>query len=91
MATVHGRFALQSCTPVEKVKLARYGYHFRVDHKGALKLDGLPDSYQTAFHTREYVQREWGRYFDIVSHHEGGLHGHQDVVVLRKRTPCPAS
>jgi hypothetical protein len=56
-----------------------------VGHKGRFKLDGLPQRYQTSFHTREYVGRVWGHWFDILEHAEGGLHGHQDVVVLRPR------
>ena len=89
LATLHGSHALSSCTAAERSSLARRGFHFRVGHKGALKLDGLPDSYQTAFHTKEYVARVWSRHFDVVSHSEGGLHGHQDVVVLRKKMPGP--
>lgn len=85
LATLHGAYALASCSSSEKSSLAYRGFHYRVDHKGALKLDGLPDSYQTAFHTKEYVEREWSRYFDVVRYHEGGLHGHQDVVVLQKK------
>lgn len=90
VATLHGAYALASCSTAERSSLARRGYHFRVDHKGALKLYGLPDTYQTAFHTKEYVAREWSRYFAIVGHREGGLHGHQDVVVLKKTSAGPA-
>lgn len=85
LATLHGRNAQASCSSRERADLRHHGFHYRVDHKGALKLDGLPDSYQTAFHSKDYVTREWGRIFELVSYNEGGLHGHQDVVILRKR------
>lgn len=85
LVTTHGRFTLDSCTPDERAALQREGIVYRTDHKGRFKVDGLPDFYQTTFHTVDYVQRHWGRYFSIVEHIEGGLNGHQDMVVMRKR------
>ena len=85
IATVHGRPAHGSCSDEERQELAGRGFAYRVGHKGRLKLDGLPDSYQTSFHSRSYVQATWRRWFDVIEHIEGGLHEHQDVVVLRVR------
>jgi SAM-dependent methyltransferase len=84
VATVHGSPAHASCRPGELAGLQRHGFWFRVDRTGRLKLDGLPDSYQTTFHTRDYVERMWTRGFTLVEYAEGGLHGHQDIVVLRR-------
>ncbi|MEO8779344.1 MAG: class I SAM-dependent methyltransferase [Rhodanobacter sp.] len=83
LATTHGRFTLDSCTPAERVALQRDGIVYRTDHRGRFKLDGLPDFYQTTFHTMEYVRQHWGRYLPVVAHIEGGLNGHQDIVVMR--------
>ena len=41
--------------------------------------------YRTALHTKEYVQSQWGKYFQVVEIVEGAVGGgHQDLVVLRK-------
>lgn len=84
LATIHGRFTTDSCTAAEIACLQRDGIVYRTDRKGRFKVDGLPDFYQTTFHTTDYVRRHWGRYFSVVEHIEGGLNGHQDIVVMRK-------
>ena len=78
--------AQKTCSCAEIDQLKERGFAHRIDHRGRFKLDGLPESYQTSFHTREYVNRVWTRWFDILDYVEGGLHGHQDIVVLRART-----
>jgi len=85
LITTHGVRTLASCEPLELEAIQRHGFAYRIDRTGALKLDGLPDSYQTAFHSRDYIERTWSRWFEILQFHEGGLAGHQDVVVLRRR------
>jgi SAM-dependent methyltransferase len=85
LTTVHGKYTLDSCTPEERAELDRHGIAFRIDHKGRFKLDGLPDFYQTTFHTRDYIARTWSRYFDVLDHIEGGLQRHHDVVLLGLR------
>jgi SAM-dependent methyltransferase len=60
------------------------GLLFLSGPKGKLKVDGLPDFYQTAFHTREYIYREWSEYFDILNYVERGINKYQDAVILRK-------
>jgi ubiquinone/menaquinone biosynthesis C-methylase UbiE len=84
VTTTHGRFTLDSCTPRELADLQRDGIVYRVDRKGKFKVDGLPDFYQTTFHTADYVKKHWGRFLPVVDHVEGGLNGHQDIVVMRK-------
>ncbi len=84
VTTTHGRFAMESCTPWEKAQLQRDGFVYRVDRKGRFKVDGLPDFYQTTFHSVDYVRKNWSRFLPVVNHIEGGLNGHQDIVVMRK-------
>jgi ubiquinone/menaquinone biosynthesis C-methylase UbiE len=84
VTTTHGRFALDSCTPAELAGLQRDGIVYRVDRKGKFKVDGLPDFYQTTFHTTDYVKAHWGRFLSVIDHLEGALNGHQDIVVMRK-------
>ena len=44
----------------------------------------LPDFYQTAYHTHDYIRREWSRYFEVVGIQTLGLEHHQDIVLLRR-------
>jgi SAM-dependent methyltransferase len=85
LASTHGRYTLASCTLEELEQLDEHGIVFRVDRKGRFKLDGLPDFYQTTFHSRDYVERRWSRFFEVVDHIDGGLGGHQDLIVLMRR------
>lgn len=84
VTTAHGRHTLVSCTTAERAQLQRDGFVYRVDRRGRFKVDGLPDFYQTAFHTRAYVAAHWGSVLPIVRHIEGGLNGQQDIVIMRK-------
>lgn len=83
--SVHGAHARRSCNPAELCELATRGFAYRVGRKGRFKLDGLPDFYQTTFHARDYVVRNWGRFLELVEYAEGGLAGHHDLVTMRKR------
>ena len=74
----------RSFSPVELRELRERGFVYKVGPTGRLKLDGLPDYYQNAFHTRDYIDRTWSRYFDVVSHHERAINRHQDAVILRR-------
>jgi len=85
IATVHGATARASCTLSEIAALEAKGFVYRVDRTGRLKLDGLPDSYQTTFHSKAYVERTWQHHFELLEYLEGGLAGDQDVVILSRR------
>jgi SAM-dependent methyltransferase len=84
ITTTHGKRCLDTCTPAELADLAAKGFVFRVDHTGRFKVDGLPDFYQTTFHSEAYVRRRWGQVIPVDRFVEGGVNNHQDLVVLRK-------
>ena len=46
--------------------------------------DGLPGFYRLAYHTDEYVRREWSRYFEVLHVGSHDLNGMQDAVMLRR-------
>jgi SAM-dependent methyltransferase len=48
---------------------------------------GLPAYYQTAYHTRDYLQREWARYFEVLHVQERGINNQQDAVLCRRSVP----
>jgi len=43
----------------------------------------LPDFYQNAYHTHEYIRREWAKYFDVLDIQALRLENHQDTVLLQ--------
>jgi hypothetical protein len=44
----------------------------------------LPDFYQGAYHTPEYIHREWVKYFDVLGIAVRALDHWQDIVFIRR-------
>jgi len=85
LLTVHGEYVHSTLEESEQEILRRDGVLFVQGITGRLKLDGLPDFYQAAYHTKEYIAREWSTLFELVEHVPRGINAHQDAVLLRKR------
>jgi len=85
--SVHGEPVIQKAdlNPGQKEELERKGFLFVTGTTGKLKLDGLPDFYQTAYHTNEYIRQTWTEHFEIVAHIPKAINNHQDAVILRHR------
>lgn len=86
--TVHGEHVLKGLRMLDESyldEIKERGILFFNWANGKFKVDGFPDFYQTAFHTKDYVYREWSKYFDIVDYVERGIGNYQDAVVLRNR------
>lgn len=81
--TVHGATCAQCLLEEDSARLEERGFLFKKIAPAALKPDGLPDFYQSTFHTREYVEREWSKYFTILHYVERGICEWQDAVVVR--------
>ena len=48
--------------------------------------EGLfPAWYQNAFHSKEYVLKNFGKYFDVLAYLPRAMNAHQDVVVLQRQ------
>jgi ubiquinone/menaquinone biosynthesis C-methylase UbiE len=82
--TVHGEYLINKLASSYQSRIHSYGFMFVTGVTGRLKLDKLPDFYQTAYHTQEYIHREWSVYFDVLRYLERGITNHQDAVLLRK-------
>jgi ubiquinone/menaquinone biosynthesis C-methylase UbiE len=82
IVSVHGEFHRQ--IKQSEIEILE-GFKFKVLEKGIFKRDGLPDFYQDAQHTRNYIMKVWSRYFDVVNYIEKGINGHQDAVVLKSK------
>jgi SAM-dependent methyltransferase len=69
-------------SPVDLETLQSTGFLFKSGTRGRFKLDGLPDFYQMAFHTRKYVLEVWARFFAIQNYVDQGVNQYQDLVVM---------
>ena len=61
-------------------KLIARGFH----HGGGKGAEGLPDFYQTSYHTREYILREWAKVIAVESFVEKGVNKDQNLVLCRR-------
>ena len=82
--TVQGEYCIKNLAPSDPSQIRSDGFIFISGTTGKLKLDGLPDFYQNAYHTQEYIHREWSAYFDLVRYVERGVKDYQDAVILQK-------
>ena len=65
--------------PKEKRQIAR-GFL----HGGGKGAEGLPDFYQTSYHTREYIERKWSKYISVEAFVERGINNDQNLVLCRR-------
>ena len=79
ITTVHGPSRYESLKEEQLKQLKKEGILFCRQKK---KKDGLPDFYQTTFHTREYVEENWAEYFEILAYKERGIQDFQDAIVM---------
>jgi len=67
-----------------KVAMPERGILHKVRKTGMFRPGGLPDYYQTTYHTQRYVENEWSRFFTIRDYRERGMNNHQDAVLLSR-------
>ncbi len=83
--TVHGEHCIKELPPSLQKKISLEGFLFIKAATGLLKVDKLPDFYQSAFHTKEYIYQQWPAYFDVLHYVDRAINNHQDAVILQKR------
>lgn len=76
----------QRLTGADLDAFRRKGHHYQRVKAGGLH--GLPDFYQDAFHSREYVERVWSRFFRLRAYVRNGPLYLQDLVVLENSDPA---
>jgi SAM-dependent methyltransferase len=79
--TIHGDNYIQLFPPEIRDKILKDGIYY---NKDAGLTEGLPDFYKNTYHTREYIMRNWSKYFDILTYLPLGCEEHQDLIVCRK-------
>jgi SAM-dependent methyltransferase len=80
--TTHGANYVHLLTAAERAELTAKGFCYRVGQP----TDGLPEFYQTSFHTVAYIREKWARHFEVLAVREKGLDGAQDAVLVRKKS-----
>jgi SAM-dependent methyltransferase len=84
LLTVHGETGHAAMAPEKRSQLQAKGFVFEVAETGRFKLDGLPDFYQTAYHTEAYIRSHWNRGMRILGYHPAAINHHQDAVILER-------
>jgi SAM-dependent methyltransferase len=77
--SVHGPELLPQDEVVTHQILIDKGFYYRLEKHGTL---GLPEFYQTAFHTDDYIAQVWSRYFDVIKITWRGFNFHQNAVLM---------
>lgn len=57
----------------------------RDTQSGLKKMVEEPFEYGITFVPEDYLMSHWGKWFDIVDYHHGGIHDFQDIVVLKPK------
>jgi SAM-dependent methyltransferase len=82
--TVHPAYLLYAAAGAAddaKAELKQNGFYYQKSTGTA----GLPDFYQTAYHSEDYIRRRWGEFFEILAIIPKGAANHQDMVMCRSK------
>jgi ubiquinone/menaquinone biosynthesis C-methylase UbiE len=55
------------------------------NQSGFKKMAEEPFEYGITFVPEDYLRSHWGKWFDIVAYHHGGIHDFQDIVALKPK------
>jgi len=83
--SVHGESTHAQLSAEAKATISEKGFLFGKGVTGLFKQDGLPDFYQTTYHSRAYIEDRWSRFFSVIGYVERGMNAHQDAVILQNR------
>jgi SAM-dependent methyltransferase len=79
--TTHGEKQF-SQLPVESLKIIQEkGFYY--DGNVDWAVEGLPSFYKVAYHSEQYIRREWSKYFNVVKFVPQGLDNRQDIILLQ--------
>ena len=82
--TTHGEYCIRNLSTEHQASVNSEGFLYLTGVTGKLRLNKLPDFYQSAYHTQEYIRREWSSYFNIINYIERGINSHQDAIIMQK-------
>ena len=84
--SVHGGHHIRNANAEIQEEIRKRGFFYQ--QVGGV--EGLPEFYQCAYHSLDYISHQWGRYFDVLHCRENLIGGHQDAILCRKRGTHPA-
>ncbi len=82
LLTVHGEGLFQEASEEAKKRFQEIGFYYAV----GTGTEGLPNFYQTSFHTERYIRRYWTEFFEIKTIIQKGIANHQDLILCRRTT-----
>jgi len=82
--TTHGESHWSKLAPEIRAVVERDGFYYGDFGWNYGASVSLPDFYQTAYHSGDYVRREWGKRFEVLAITPLGMGRHQDTVLLRR-------
>lgn len=80
--TIHGPSFHEKLAPEIRNEIHKKGFYYSDFGSNYGTSISLPDFYQTAFHSHDYVRRAWSRYFAVLDIEPLGLQDYQDIVLL---------
>ncbi len=87
MMTVHGSDkAAGDLSPEDYNAFETSGFQYK-EATDRTSTKGLPDFYQVAYHSKEYIERVWSEFFDIAAYIKHGCMYSQDLVAMQTRSP----
>jgi SAM-dependent methyltransferase len=63
----------------------RHGFILQFGHLTTIDKARELFEYGIAFIPEKYLRARWGKWFDIIAYHHGGIHDFQDIVVLKPK------
>jgi len=80
LLSIHGQGLFQGVSNDVQRQFQKEGFHYAV----GIGTEGLPEFYQTSFHTHKYIREQWGKFFEITKVVERGIMFRQDLILCRK-------
>ncbi len=80
LLTTHGEKIFQDTPEENQRQLREHGFSYYL----VSKTEGLPDFYQTSFHTEDYIYRQWGKFFEVKKFVKNGVANRQDLILCRR-------
>ena len=77
LLTTHGEELFQTTSEEDKRQFREKGFYYSVGSG----TEGLPDFYQTSFHTKDYIYSHWSKFFEIKKIIKKGIANHQDLIL----------
>ena len=79
LLTVHGEHLFPKNAESPKTEFDNKGFYYWIEKYS----NGLPEFYQTSFHTETYICDRWSNFFEIEKIVPKGIANHQDLVICR--------